>query len=219
MRMLATLLLLAPALACVGGLSALGYPACAAACMSAALSYCSAAVAAGPAAPAAVSACIAAASAACLTSCACFDVSTTVHTRTGPREMLTLAMDDEVLTLLNGRPFWTKVNNVHKLDGDFEFVTLWTNSQALTVTPQHPVFANGNGQSFFVRDAGSVSVGDALFLNDGGTEVVTNVTKSHGSAKAMVETEQGTVIANGIFVRCMMPNEFSNGSVEAVRAI
>jgi len=195
---------------CVHGLTAVGYPACAAACFAYANQMCLAAVATGPAAPATFSACVATAAAACAAGCLCFDVNTTVDTRTGTRKMCELSLEEEVRTAHLDATIWTKVKAIHTVEGDFDFVTLETSSWALKVTPEHPVFVHEGGQ-IVVREAGTIAVGDVL-VGDGCLEVVDRVIQSNGSAKIIVETEHGTVLANGVLARGMMPEEYVDGA-------
>jgi hypothetical protein len=132
--------------------------------------------------------------------------------------MLELTVGEDVQTLQDGRNIWTKVHNIHKIEGDFEFVTLMTDSQVLKVTPQHPVFVKENGQNL-VREAGIVAVGNALVQSDGCTEVVVNITRSYGSTKVIIETEHGSVLAGGIYARCMMSHELFEGKAWMARHI
>merc|ERR1711964_191570 len=141
--------------------------------------------------------------------CICFEKHTTVETRSGTQKMAELTVGDEVRTLDNSRSIWTKVLNIYKIDGDFEFVTLQTDSRSLTATREHPVYVRENGQDLR-REAGFVALGDVLLQSSGGEEaagVVVNITKSREARKILIDTEHGSVLANGILAGTAKGNE------------
>merc|ERR1712098_268022 len=127
----------------------------------------------------------------------------------GTQKMAELTVGDEVRTLDNSRSIWTKVLNIYKIDGDFEFVTLQTDSRSLTAPREHPVYVRENGQDLR-REAGFVALGDVLLQSSGGEEaagVVVNITKSREARKILIDTEQGSVLANGILAGTAKGNE------------
>lgn len=202
----------------VDGFAWLGYPVCAAGCMEAGAAICTASAAVvGPGAVA----CAAAAAATCLAGCVCFDEETTVETRSGIRTAVTVPMGEDVLTLVDGQAAWTKMRNKYRVHGGpmgFDFVTVHAPPHRLTVTQNHPVFANVSGHAA-VREAGRLAIGDAVYFGADSSEAhgaVSAIANATRPSKIIFETEHGTILANGIWVKTALPEEIlgNRGSAE-----
>ena len=142
----------------------------------------------------------------------CFDYATTVWTKNETSsdeyarqvKVLNLVEGNLVGTMdINSRPYdpkkmvWSRATDVTIQSGHykghyFEFST----GHHLTVTSAHLMIIWKNGKSYFVR-ADEVQVGDAMQVQ----EAIAHVTKIENimiMKKVSIETEDGTVQANGV---------------------
>ncbi len=124
---------------------------------------------------------------------------------------------DTVLTLVGGKPAWTKVTRNLKIEGDFEFVRITTQDlksglqKRITVTPEHGlVTINENGE-LTLDAAKHLLVGDRMRAADGEELSVVDVSQVRLSEKYALETTDGTVLASDVFVSTICDEEVSAG--------
>ena len=94
---------------------------------------------------------------------------------------------------------WTRATDVTVSKGTYRAHTfIFSNSIHLTVTSPHLMILRIDGVSFFLR-ADMVKIGDTMLV--GNKEVnVTNIKNVKISTKVSVETEDGTISVNDVFV-------------------
>lgn len=116
---------------------------------------------------------------------------------------------DSLLTLNNENlEKYSKVIFHKKIVGNFNFVTIYLeNGKSIKVTNEHGiVFIENNKQ--FIKTADKINEGDLLMTNLGNSKVE-KIERSIGNVKYVIETEDGTVFSNEIFVSTICNEEIS----------
>jgi len=151
---------------------------------------------------------------------ACFASDTTI-TVSAPNGTLldtpisAVHVDDQVLTLVDGKPVTTRVvRNVHS-SGSFEFFEFEVRSDhgvsTLKVTPQHSILlVDPLGEMRFSLPA-NVSVGDVMQSGNGSIGKVSHIGHSVGDEKFTLVTAEGSVLASGVLVSTICDEEIKVG--------
>ena len=116
---------------------------------------------------------------------------------------------DSLLTFNNENlEKYSKVIFHKKIVGKFNFVTIYLeNGKSIKVTNEHGiVFIENNKQ--FIKTAEKINEGDILMTNLGNSKVE-KIERSIGNVKYVIETEDGTVFSNEIFVSTICNEEIS----------
>ena len=116
---------------------------------------------------------------------------------------------DSLLTLNNEYlEKYSKVIFHKKIVGKFNFVTIYLeNGKSIKVTNEHGiVFIENNKQ--FIKTADKIKKGDILMTNLGNSKVE-KIERSMENVKYVIETEDGTVFSNEIFVSTICNEEIS----------
>jgi len=187
----------------------LGWPACFAACMGSAGETLAPGAALAGGAPGAALA-VTAATAACAIACLCFGENATVTTPNGQLTLDEVAVGEQVLTLASdGKKKYTSVLNTFRMqkDAPFDFVEIKTALAALSVTKTQPVIVKQHGANI-VKEGGAVAAGDIIVGAEDALAPVTSVSTFVAPRKYMIQTEEGTVLANGILVKTMAADDF-----------
>jgi len=93
---------------------------------------------------------------------------------------------------------WTRATDVTIYDGNWmahEFT--FSDGRHLTATSPHLMIVMNNGEFYFLR-ADDVQIGDEMVI-DGTEAKVTNIQNFWIDSKVAIETEEGTIQANGVF--------------------
>ena len=119
-----------------------------------------------------------------------------------------IKIGDSLLTLNNEILKYSKVIFHKKIVGNFNFVTIYLeNGKSIKVTKEHGiVFIENNKQ--FVKTADKINEGDILMTNLGNSKVE-KIEHSIENVKYVIETEDGTVFSNEIFVSTICNEEIS----------
>lgn len=197
------------------GFAIFGYPACVTACMAGTGENLAPAAAAataitGPACATGVALATTAVVAVCAVACACFDENATVTTPNGQLTFNEVAVGEQVLTLASdGKTKYTPVLNTFRMQKDtpFEFAEIKTARAALSVTKTQPVIVKQDGANI-VKEGGAVAVGDVMVGPEDALAPVTSVSTFVAPRKYMIQTEEGTVLADGFLVNTMTADDF-----------
>ena len=92
---------------------------------------------------------------------------------------------------------WTRATDVTIYDGDWMAHNFsFTNGRHVTVTSPHLMIIKDNGAFYFLR-ADDVQIGDEMVV-DGTEAKVSNIRNFWINSKVAIETEEGTIQANGV---------------------
>ena len=123
----------------------------------------------------------------------CFPAEATAKLRDGSRRRMDeLALGDEVLV---GNGQFSKVFAfTHRHSNSLNnFVTLYTKSGSISLTPSHLIYANDQ-----LVPAGRVRIGDVLRTADGSDEPVSRIFQSRKIGLYNPQTLHGDIVVNGI---------------------
>jgi len=121
-----------------------------------------------------------------------------------------IKIGDSLLTLNkeNNGIKYSKVIFKKQIIGKFSFVSIvLENGQKIRVTDEHGIIFLKNHQKF-IKNADKVKVGDILITTLGKSKVV-KIEKYFEKSKFIVETEDGTVFSNGIYVSTICEEEIN----------
>jgi hypothetical protein len=155
----------------------------------------------------------------------CFADNTIVHLAgRGRTYVRDVQVGDSVLTALagGGASKYTRVVGNKRTAGDVEFlrleVTNGTHSHTLRVTPKHALIwrrrggqSDGTVAAFVVGPAHAALVGVQVPSGNGGLMRIASVARERRPDKYSLETADGMVVASGVLVSTLCPEEVAGG--------
>lgn len=151
---------------------------------------------------------------------ACFANDTMISVRDGDviveKPISLVKENDQVLTLKNNKPSWTRViRNLHS-KGSFKFVQVTTQSspdgpvKPVTITSEHGVVLLSNsGNDKLINSAHNIVPGDMVLSSTGNTSLVVGTVHVTLKEKYTLETADGTILASDIFMTTICAEEIS----------
>lgn len=100
-------------------------------------------------------------------------------------------------------PSFTKIKRMQIIEGHFDFVQLDFEDKvtSLNVTTPHIMIVYSKDKGFIAKAAKDVKVGDQMLCSKTGTVIrVSKISSFYKTRKINVETESGTLVANGLYV-------------------
>ena len=116
----------------------------------------------------------------------------------GENSVVKCLNEDDVTSLS-----FTKIKRMQIIEGHFDFVQLDFEDKvtSLNVTTPHIMIVHSKDKGFMAKAAKDVKVGDQMLSSKTGTVLrVSKISSFHKSRKIHVETESGTLVANGLYV-------------------
>ena len=93
---------------------------------------------------------------------------------------------------------WTRATDITISSGDWRAHTfVFANGHSVTVTSPHLMIVKRNGELYFLR-ADNVKIGDEMIVKESFAQIIV-VKRNRIYKKVAVETEDGTIQANGVF--------------------
>lgn len=114
-----------------------------------------------------------------------------------------LTLNQEKNTMKHSKVIFKK-----KINGKFNFISIFLeNGKAIKVTDEHGIIFIKNNKKY-IKTADKVNIGDVLITTSGNSKVE-KIEKSFEKSKFVVETEDGSVFSNGIYVSTICEEEIN----------
>jgi hypothetical protein len=124
---------------------------------------------------------------------------------------------DILLTMKDGKSFWTKVLRNIKTDGEFKFLQITTKNmidgttKKIQVTPEHGLILLSDQGVKTIDSARNARVGDKIIAMNGDTLDIVSIFNTVLNEKYTLETIEGTVLASDLFVTTICSGEIAGG--------